>query len=220
MSTDRIDRIIVIGGGGHTKMMIEILLATDWEVTGYTDADGRPGDAFGGIAWLGDDGALPAIRDQGVEHAIVALGDNALRGRLAERAAALGFTLGNAIHPSAQISPSVALGRGIAVMAQAAVNAATVLGDNCIVNTGATMDHDNRIGKNVHIAPGCHLAGYVTVGDGALVGVGSVVGRGRPLAIGAGAVVGAGSVVFNDVPPQAMVAGNPARPLRRAGREG
>ncbi len=211
-------RIVVIGGGGHAKVVMEVLLAAGWEVAGYTDAGGRPGDAFGRIAWLGDDGALPAVRAGGVEHAIVALGDNAVRGRLADRAVALGFTLGNAIHPSAQISPSVTLGQGIAVMAQAAVNAATVLGDNCIVNTGATVDHDNRIGRNVHIAPGCHLAGYVTVGDGALIGVGSIVGRGRPLAIGGGAVVGAGSVVFTDVPPQATVAGNPARPVRRGGR--
>jgi len=213
-------KIVVIGGGGHAKVVMEVLLAAGWEVAGYTDAGGRPGDVFGRIAWLGDDGALPAVRAEGVGHAIVALGDNALRGRLADRAVALGFTLGNAIHPSAQISPSVTLGQGIAVMAQAAVNAATVLGDNCIVNTGATVDHDNRIGRTVHIAPGCHLAGYVTVGDGALIGVGSVVGRGRPLAIGGGAVVGAGSVVFTDVPPLATVAGNPARPVRRGGGAG
>jgi len=213
-------RIVVIGGGGHSRVVLEVLLAAGWQVAGYTDAGGRAGDAFGTIPWLGDDGALPAVRAGGVEHAIVALGDNALRGRLAERAAALGFTLGNAIHPSAQISPSVVLGRGIAVMAQAAVNASTVLGDNCIVNTGATVDHDNRIGRNVHIAPGCHLAGYVTVGDGALIGVGSTVGRGRPLSIGDGAVAGAGAVIFNDVPPHTTVVGHPAHLLRHGGRDG
>src|SRR5262249_9576373 len=110
-------RIVVLGGGGHAKVVMEVLLAAGWEVAGYTDASGGPGDAFGAIPWLGDDGALPAVRAGGIEYAIVALGDNALRGRLADRAAALGFTLGNAIHPSAQISPSVVLGNGIAVMA-------------------------------------------------------------------------------------------------------
>ncbi len=102
-------------------------------------------------------------------------------------------------------------------MAGAAINAATSIGDGSIVNTGATVDHDNRLGRFVHIAPGCHLAGYVTVGDGALVGVGSAVGRGRPLAIGEEAVVGAGSLVIDDVPAHAEVAGRPARPLRRSG---
>lgn len=102
-------------------------------------------------------------------------------------------------------------------MANAVVNAATVILDNAIVNTAATVDHDCRIGRAVHVAPGCHLAGYVTVEDGALVGVGSIVGRGRPLRIGTAAVVGSGSVVFRDVPPFTTVAGNPARPLRPQG---
>lgn len=212
-------QVVVIGGGGHARVVIEVLLAAGWRVAGYTDAGGRPGESFGGVPWLGDDAVLPSVRAAGVAHAIVALGDNALRGRLGDRAAALGFELVNALHPSAQISPSAILGRGIAVMAQAAVNAATTIGDHSILNTGATVDHDNRIGRDVHIAPGSHLAGYVTVEDRVLIGVGSVVGRGRPLRIGEGAVVGSGSVVFTDVPPHTTVAGNPARPLRR-GRKG
>jgi UDP-perosamine 4-acetyltransferase len=206
-------RIVVVGGGGHAKVVIEILQATGWQVVGYTDREAT--GSFAGVAWLGDDEDLPVVRSAGIEHAIVALGDNALRCRLAVRAVELGFTLGNAVHPAAQISPSAVLGRGIAVMAQAAVNAAAVIGDGAVINTGATVDHDNRIGRAAHIAPGCHLAGYVTVGDRALVGIGSTVGCGRPIAIGDDAVIGAGSVVLADVPAHATVVGNPARPVRR-----
>jgi UDP-perosamine 4-acetyltransferase len=208
----REDAIVVIGGGGHARVVMEVLLAAGWRVAGYTDPGDRAG-SFGALPCLGDDAVLPVLAGR-FRHAIVALGDNALRERWALRAAELGFELGNAIHPSARISPSVTLGRGIAVMANAVVNAATAILDNAVVNTAATVDHDCRLGRAVHVAPGCHLAGYVTVEDGALVGVGAIVGRGRPLRIGAGAVVGAGSVVFRDVPPLATVAGNPARPLR------
>lgn len=207
----REDAIVVVGGGGHARVVMEVLLAAGWRVAGYTDPGGA-GGSFGALPCLGDDAALPALAGR-FRHAIVALGDNALRGRLALRTVELGFELSNAIHPSAQISPSVTLGRGIAVMANAVVNAATVILDNAIVNTAATVDHDCRIGRAVHVAPGCHLAGYVTVEDGALVGVGAIVGRGRPVRIGEWAQVGSGSVVFRDVLPFVTVVGNPARPV-------
>lgn len=210
----REEGIVVVGGGGHARVVMETLLAAGLRVAGYTDPAGA-GGSFGGIRCLGDDGALPALAAT-VRYAIVALGDNALRGRLARRAEELGFELASAIHPSARISPSATLGRGLAIMANAVLNAGAVVLDNAIVNTAASVDHDCRIGRDAHVAPGCRLAGYVTVEEGALVGVGSVVGRGRPVRIGAWAMVGAGSVVIHDVPPGATVAGNPARPLRRA----
>ncbi|MFL6197462.1 MAG: acetyltransferase [Thermoanaerobaculia bacterium] len=211
------DGIVVVGGGGHSRVVVEVLLAAGWRVAGYTDPGGA-GGSFGGVPCLGDDGVLPSLVGT-VRYAIIALGDNALRSRLARRAEAMGFELGNAIHPTAVVSPSVTLGKGIAIMANAVLNAGTVVLDNSIVNTAATVDHDCRIGRDVHIAPGSHLAGYVTVGDGALIGVGSVVGRGRPVQVGDWAVAGSGSVIVHDVPPGITVAGNPARPLRRAGEE-
>jgi UDP-perosamine 4-acetyltransferase len=209
----RRDAIVVVGGGGHARVVMEVLLAAGWRVAGYTDPAGA-GEAFGTIPCLGSDSALPALASR-FRHAIVALGDNALRAGLARRVEELGFELGNAIHPAAQISPSVRLGRGIAVMANAVLNAGTEVHDDSIINTAATIDHDGQIGRDVHVGPGCHLAGYVTVEDGVLIGVGSVVGRGRPLRLGEWAVVGAGSVVIHDVLPRSTVMGNPARTLRK-----
>jgi UDP-perosamine 4-acetyltransferase len=217
------ERVVVIGGGGHAKVVIDVLKAAGWQVAGYTDPAPAAGGRIADVPCLGDDAALADLHAAGIPWAIVALGDNALRARMAERALALGFALARAVHPSAQISPSARLGAGVAVMPGAVVNAGSVLGDNTILNTSATVDHDCAVGRSVHIAPGAHLAGYVTVEDEALVGVGSIVGRGRPLRVGRGAVIGIGSVVFLDVPPGATVAGNPARPLRparRAFREG
>jgi len=215
---------VVIGGGGHAKVVIDVLLAAGWEVAGYTDPSPVAGATIAGTPCLGDDAVLSGLYTAGIRWAIVALGDNVRRTRMAESARALGFTLASAVHPSAQISPHARLGQGVAIMPCAVVNAGTVIGDNTILNTSATVDHDCVIGRSVHIAPGAHLAGYVTVEDEALVGVGSIVGRGRPLRIGRGAVVGIGSVVFRDVEPGSTVAGNPARLLepghrQRSGRE-
>ena len=210
--------IVVIGGGGHARVVIEILLATKAEVVGFCDPSFSEGECFGHVACLGDDGVLERLRADGVEQAIVALGDNGLRCEVALRVRSLGFRLVNAVHPSAQISPSAILGQGIAIMANVVINAATTVGDNVIVNTGATVDHDCKIGGGAHIAPGAHLAGRITVGEQCLIGVGSAVGCGRPLSIGDGAVVGSGSVIIEDVPAYSTVAGNPANQLKPPAR--
>lgn len=205
--------IVVVGGGGHAKVVIDSLRASAQTVAGFTDANPES-RAISGAPYLGPDSALESIST--IDHrVIVALGNNRLRARLMATARDLGFSLANAIHPSASISPSAQIGEGVVVMAQAAINADASIGAGAIINTGATIDHDCRIGACVHIAPGCHLAGYVTVGEGALVGVGASVGRGQALAVGAWCIVGTGSVVVGDVGPGLTVAGNPCRPIAR-----
>jgi acetyltransferase-like isoleucine patch superfamily enzyme len=87
-----------------------------------------------------------------------------------------------------------------------------VLGEGCIVNTAASVDHECRLEEGVHLAPGARLAGCVRVGRNATIYTGAAV---LPrIAIGEGAVVAAGAVVSADVPPYTLVAGIPARPVR------
>ncbi len=211
--------VVVVGGGGHAKVVIEILWESGRNVLGFTDENPRAGCATM-TPWLGDDSVLATMRTRGPVLAFVALGDNALRQRIGARLASEGVDLANAIHPRSVVSSSAHLGVGIAIMAGAVVNAATVVGDFAIVNTGATVDHDCRLGAACHVAPGCHLSGYIEVGERALLGVGSIVGRGRPLKVGAGATLGAGTVVVRDIEPGATWVGNPARPLSSPGALG
>lgn len=205
--------VVVVGGGGHAKVVLDVLLSAGIPVAGFTDPGRTLGERIGAVPCLGDDTSWPSLLAQGTREAIVALGDNARRRQAGIALRKLGFQLINAIHPNAVISPSAALGSGIACMPGAIVNAFATIGDDSIVNTSASIDHDCRIGSGVHVAPGCHLAGSVEVGDLALLGVGSTIGRGRPLRIGIGAIVGVGSVVIHDVPPGATVIGHPARIL-------
>ncbi|MDB5457169.1 MAG: sugar O-acyltransferase, sialic acid O-acetyltransferase NeuD family, partial [Caulobacter sp.] len=156
--------VVVLGAGGHAKVVIELLRTAGFATPAVLDADPTPRDVAGAPV-VGDDTALARLRAEGLSQAFVAIGDNALRRKLADRATAAGFTLVSAIHPSAVISPSARLGAGVAVMAGAVVNADTVVGDLAILNTRSSVDHDGVIGSAAHIGPGCALAGGVTVGE-------------------------------------------------------
>lgn len=88
----------------------------------------------------------------------------------------------------------------------------TVVGAGCRIGPHVYIGHDARVGRKVWIAAGARVAGWVEVGDGAYLGMGCVVRQ--HLKIGAGALIGMGAVVVTDVPPNAVMAGNPARLLR------
>ena len=207
---EQLMRIVIVGAGGHAKVVLESLAASGvYEIVGLTDSDqSKWGTLLGGYPVLGGDDVLPTLRSEGVNGTIIALGDNRLRARLFERAIALGFKMVNAIHPHSWISPSARIGDGVAVMAGAVINANAHIGDNVIINTGATVDHDCCIGNHVHIAPGCHLGGNVQVGTGTLVGIGaSIIPNQR---IGQWSIVGAGAVVVRDLPDNCIATGVPA----------
>jgi sugar O-acyltransferase (sialic acid O-acetyltransferase NeuD family) len=117
-----------------------------------------------------------------------------------------------AIHRTAYVAPSALIMEGTQILANAAVCVDVQLGQACIINTGATVDHECRLGEGIHLCPGAHIAGCVEIESYASVGTGAVI---LPrLKIGKGAVVGAGAVVTKDVPSYTVVAGNPAKLLK------
>lgn len=211
-------RVIGLGGGGHAKVIIDILrLLGEFEIVGLLDANPEAhGSKLSGITVLGNDSLMPEILARGVHHAFVGVGssrDNAPRAGLYRIAREHGFEVVGAIDPRSIISASAVLGDAPIIMAGAIINAAARLGENVIINTGAIVEHDCIIGSHVHIATGARLAGGVHVGNGAHVGIGATIKQG--VRIGPNAIVGAGAVVINDVPEATVVVGVPATILRR-----
>jgi UDP-perosamine 4-acetyltransferase len=131
-----------------------------------------------------------------------------------ETMAARGYRFTSVIHPSAVISRRSRVGEGCVINAGVIVSSRTTLEDHVILNRGSLVGHDNHLGAFSTIGPGAVLAGGVSIGIGAYVGVGAVIRDHR--AIGAESVVGAGAVVVDEVPPNVMVAGLPARIVRTA----
>lgn len=200
--------VVIIGGGGHAKVVIESLRARGETVAAIVDADPTPRVVLG-VPVIGDDLKLPELRGQGLSDLFVAIGDNRLRQKLGRKAREQGFVLVNAIHPSAVISPTVRIAEGVAVMAGAVINADSSVGDLTIVNTGAVVDHDCQLGAACHVGPASALAGAVTLGERAFLGIGA---RAIPgVTIGADATVGAGGVVVRDLPDGVLAIGVPAK---------
>ena len=203
--------IIVIGAGGHAKVVIDILFESDFG--GYIAGaiDNTPttvGKALGKTKIIGDDSILSTLLPAEYQF-IVAIGDNKVRSTLFKTWKGSGFSAMSGIHPKSTISDSVAIGEGTAIMAGAVINCDSVIGDNVIINTNATVDHDVKIGSHAHIAPGSHLAGRISVGEGAFIGTGATILPG--IEIGSRAIVGAGSTVTRDVLPNRTVWGVPAK---------
>jgi UDP-N-acetylbacillosamine N-acetyltransferase len=207
--------IVIVGAGGHARVVADVIrLRGQYHIHGFVDGldTGRHGTAFEDSIVIGGEETLPNVIREGVGHAIVAIGDNAARVRVARQLVQLGFELPVLIHPSAVIAASVTIGSGTVVFAGAIINSAASIGGNSIINTGATIDHDCLIGDGVHIAPGVNVAGNVTIGAGSLIGVGAAVKPG--ITIGRGVTVGVGAAVISDVADGKTVVGVPARVIK------
>ncbi len=211
------DEVIIIGAGGHAKVIIDILRsARDYEPIGCTDVVTKQNDVLG-VSFLGDDSVLPGLYKKGIKYAFVAVGDNTSRAALEQQVRDIGFELVNAISPYSYVSKSAMLGRGVAIMPGVVINPEAKVGDCAVINTSATIDHDCVIESCCHIAPGCNIAGRVRIGKGSFLGVGcSVIPN---VHIGEWSVIGAGAVVIGDLPAYSMALGVPARVVKRL-REG
>lgn len=205
--------VIVIGGGGHAKVVVDILQQQKtFTVVGIIDKQERIGQYMADIPIIGDDSGLEAFFCENLTKAIIAIGDNKQRASLYECLRDIGYTLVRAIHPAAIVSPMAQVFAGTVIMPGAVVNASCVIKENVIINTRASIDHDCVLMNHCHVAPGCTLAGGVNVGEGAMLGAGATVIPG--ISIGAWSIVGAGSVVVSPLPDHVLAYGVPAKIVR------
>jgi sugar O-acyltransferase (sialic acid O-acetyltransferase NeuD family) len=212
--TDPTSRVVILGAGGHARVVLALLRATGATVAGCVAPD-RPDSRWPReIAWLGNDDSLRSLgtKDVLLANGIGSIDDCGPRRKAFEVARSAGFHFLTVCHPRATVEADVSLGEGAQVMAGAILQTGVRIGANAIINTGAIVDHDSLIGDHAHVAPGSRLSGGVTIGSAAHIGTGTIVIQG--ITIGNGAVVGAGAVVLADVADDSRVAGVPAAPLR------
>jgi sugar O-acyltransferase (sialic acid O-acetyltransferase NeuD family) len=200
------EKIVLIGAGGHGAVIKEILDENSSNIVCFIDADHTLNKCLG-VNVIHEESELV---DNGQVAFVISVGSNQIRKNIASQQARQYI---NAIHPSSVISKSFAIGVGNAIMAGVCINARTKIGNHCIVNTNATVDHDCVLEDFVHVSPGAQLGGSVYIGEGAHIGIGASVKPG--VKIGKWSVVGAGAVVVNDVADRVTVVGVPAKILNK-----
>lgn len=205
-------KILIIGSGGHAKVVADILIAMEGvEPVGFASRDDPPGSVGPlGLPILGNGDTIQDIEHDGV---VVAIGDNRARKRVFGELSAAGENLFSAVHPSAVIASSATIGAGCMICAGAVINPSVSIGDNVICNTGCTVDHDCEVAAHCHVAPGVNVAGTVRVGEGVFLGIGSCVVQN--VSIGPWTTIGAGAAVVGDIGPETVAVGVPARPMEQ-----
>jgi sugar O-acyltransferase (sialic acid O-acetyltransferase NeuD family) len=209
-------RILIVGAGGHAQVVADILKQAN--NIGETSipvgfVDDNPALHHQNLLGLPVFGTIAERKRIAYDSVIVAVGNNTTRKILSNRLVHEGEQFFTAVHPSAIIAPDVQIGTGTMICAGVIVNPCSVIGKHSILNTGCTLDHHNQIGDYAHIAPGVHTGGEVSVGEGSMIGIGAtVIPRCQ---IRKWSIVGAGAVVIADVPEQVVMAGVPARIIKK-----
>jgi sugar O-acyltransferase (sialic acid O-acetyltransferase NeuD family) len=207
--------IVVIGGGGHAKVVISILRKLKrHRILGYTDL--KDNGVLVGVPYLGSDSELEALAvERSKVNAVLAVGQVGLgkqRHALWTKLDSLALSFPLIVSPDAIVNEEVSGGEGAVVMDGVVINSGAKIGLGAIVNTNSTIEHDVVLEDWVHVAPGATISGGVTVGRFSMIGAGATIIEGKKIA--AGCLVGAGATVVRDLTEPGVYVGSPARRIK------
>ena len=188
-------KIAIIGAGGHGKVIGEIASLNKYEIINFFDdsANSIKEYIFTPI------NTLEYLNKNLKEYDsfFVAIGNNQIRSDKIKWLKELKVNIVNLVHPKSTISKYSSLGIGTCVMANAVINAGTIIEEGVIVNTSASIDHDCKIDNFVHISPNCSISGNVKIGKFSHLGSGTSVHPG--INIGNFVKTGVGSKIYKDI---------------------
>lgn len=199
------EQIVIIGGGGHAKVLIDCLEKEGkYQIAGVLDDHPNVTQVL--HYKVHRRGSMPEFMGLPT---IIAIGNGEVRQKIAAECATTFITT---VHPTAVVSKYAKIGVGSQIFAGAVLNADASVGDHCIVNTGAVVEHDCIIQDFVHLSPHSSLAGGVSVGAFTHIGIGATVIEN--VTIGSHVIIGAGAVVVDDIPDHCTAVGIPAKPIK------
>lgn len=201
------EHLLVYGGGGHAKSVIDLIrLEGRYTIVGIIDDGMEPGSQILGIPVLGGSDLLPGLRAHGLLYAVNTvggIGKPEIRLDVFNRLRGAGYEFPCFVHPRAFVEANATIEAGAQVLAMAYVGSESRIGFGCIVNYGAIISHDCVLGETVNLSPGGTLAGNVTVGDHTQIGMRATVNLG--VVVGSHVRIGNGATVKKDVPDNTIV---------------
>ena len=201
--------LILIGGGGHCKSVIDVAESAGYEIMGVLDMPEDVGKEILSTKVIGTDDDIPSYVDKAEFVITVGFIKNpAIRIKLYNQVTEAGGKLATIIASTAHVSKYATIGEGTVVMHHAFVNAGAKVGNNVILNTFTNIEHDAVIGDQCHISTGTMVNGDCKVGANCFIGSQSVLANG--ITIGDDIIVGAGSLVRKSISVKGIYSGNPA----------
>lgn len=201
--------LILVGGGGHCKSVIEAAESAGYNILGVLDTPENVGKLVLAYSVIGTDDDIPQYVDKAEFVITVGFIKNpATRIKLYNKVKEAGGKLATVIASTAHVSRYSYIGEGTVIMHQAFVNAGAHIGANCIINTFCNIEHDAQIGDQCHISTGTMVNGECKIGENCFIGSQSVCAN--CIEIASDIIVGAGSVVRKSIRVKGIYAGNPA----------
>lgn len=211
------NRILLIGGGGHCKSVLDSLLELNYfEEIGIVDKKEMIGSSVLGVQVIACDEDLTKLFIAGFNYAFItigSIGDPSLRIKLFNNIESIGFIIPNIIDSTAKVSRFADLEKGIFVGKHALINAGAKIERASIINSGAIIEHDCSIGEFVHIAPGAVLGGEVCIGRHTHIGSNSTIKQ--QLQVGFNVIIGMGSVVTHNIENNVIAYGIPCKKVKK-----
>jgi len=208
---------VIIGGGGLGREVLDIFEVDNkshntWEILGFIDDNPemhsqliRGCPVLGGVDWFSSSEAKDV-------KAVIAIGDNKTRKKIAERAINYGAKFCNILHPSVIKTKHIELGEGVIITAGCIFTNNIIIKNHVIINLDVTIGHDALIEDFVNLNPGVHINGNNRILEGAYIGSGAVTIQN--ITIGKWSTIGAGAVVVRDIPDKVVAIGVPAKPIK------
>ena len=200
-------RLLIVGCGGHAKVVTDIAYDLGFKKIIYQDVDLKKKQFMGKNVFHEDFSDFD-------DYFFVALGDNFLREKVTNKFQqsnphAVAATL---IHPSSYISENCNVGKGSVIMPLCVINSSSQIGKGVIINTRSSIDHDNNLQDFSSIAPGVTTGGMVRIGNRSAISIGAVIKHG--IIVGSDSIVGASSYVNKNFSSKKIIYGSPAKIIR------